>query len=105
MNPLRGMARFTLCGNASCAKDHASVFGHHLAALMFFGGITDMDPMTIGYDQVARDLGIDEQQALFLQALAIQTLRAVPEPETIALLFTGLAGIVAARRRKRHAMT
>ena len=82
---------------------HASVFGYYLEALMFFGDITDLDPMTIGYDQVARDLGISAQQALFLQVLASQTLQGIPEPETIALLFTGLAGLVLVRRRARRA--
>jgi len=81
---------------------HASVFGYYLEALMFFGDITDMDPMTIGYDQVARDLGISAQQALFLQVLASQTLQGVPEPETMALLFTGLAGLMFVRRRTRR---
>lgn len=81
---------------------HASVFGYYLEALMFFGEITDTDPLTIGYDQVARDLGINQQQALFLQAIASQTLLGVPEPETIALMFTGLAGLMVLRRRKRR---
>ena len=81
---------------------HASVFGYYLEALMFFGDITDTDPLTIGYDQVARDLGIDQQQALFLQAIASQTLLGVPEPETMALLFMGVVGLGLARRRKRR---
>lgn len=80
---------------------HASVFGYYLEALMFFGDITDTDPLTIGYDQVARDLGISASQAFVLQTLASQTLLGVPEPETMALLFTGLAGLMFLRRKTR----
>lgn len=81
---------------------HASVFGYYLEALMFFGDITDMDPLTIGFDQVARDLGISSSQALFLQTLASQTLLGVPEPETVALLLTGLAALAFSRRKARR---
>ena len=81
---------------------HASVYGYYLEALMFFGDITDVDPITIGYDQVAMDLGITRSQALTLQLLASQTLAGVPEPETVALLGVGLAGLVFTRRRRRR---
>ena len=80
---------------------HASVYGYYLEALMFFGEITDTDPLTIGYDQVARDLGISAQQAFILQTLASQTLQGIPEPGTVALLFTGLAALTGLRRRRR----
>ena len=81
---------------------HASVYGYYLEALMFFGDVTDMDPLSIGYDQVARDLGITQSQALTLQLLASQTLAGVPEPETIALLLVGAAGFALTRRRRRR---
>ena len=80
---------------------HASVYGYYLEALMFFGDITDTDPLTIGYDQVARDLGISAQQAFILQTLASQTLQGIPEPGTVALLFAGLAAVTGLRRRRR----
>lgn len=81
---------------------HASVFGYYLEGLMFFGDITDLDPLSIGYDQVAIDLGISRSQALALQAIASRTLLlAVPEPESIALVLLGLGALVAARRKWR----
>ncbi len=79
---------------------HASVYGYYLEALMFFGDITDLDPLTIGYDQVAIDLGISAAQALALQVIASQTLQGVPEPATVALFATGLAGLLLARTKR-----
>ncbi|MEO8936811.1 MAG: PEP-CTERM sorting domain-containing protein [Burkholderiaceae bacterium] len=81
---------------------HASVYGYYMEALMFFGDITGMDPLSIGYDQVAMDLGISSSVALALQVLASQTLQGVPEPETFALLFVGIAGLAFARRRDKR---
>ena len=57
---------------------HASVFGYYLEALMFFGDLTKRDPTVIGYDQVARDLGIDATQARTLQRLASEALKGPP---------------------------
>lgn len=82
---------------------HASVFGYYMEALMFFGDVTDMDPLSIGFDQVARDLGITAAQALVLQTLASQTLRGIPEPETVVLMFVGFAALSMLRRRKNRA--
>ena len=79
---------------------HASVYGYYLEALMFFGEVTDMDPLSIGYDQVARDLGIDQARALALQTLASQTLLGIPEPESVALVGLGFVGLWLARRRR-----
>ncbi len=80
---------------------HASVYGYYLEALMFFGNVTDLDPTSIGYDQVAMDLGITRAQALALQVIASQTLAGVPEPETVALFGLGIVGLAFARRRRR----
>ncbi len=80
---------------------HASVLGYYLEALMFFGDITKIDPLALGYEQVAMDLGISAPQALFLQTIASQVLLGIPEPETVALVTLGLLGLLAARRRRR----
>ena len=80
---------------------HASVYGYYLEALMFYGSITDLDPLAIGYDQVAIDLGITRSQALALQILASQTLQGIPEPGTMALVFGGVAGLLFVGRRRR----
>ncbi len=80
---------------------HASVYGYYLEALMFYGQLTGLDPLAIGYDQVAKDLGISSTVALALERIAHDTLAGVPEPETFALLFIGLVGAVAMRRRRR----
>ncbi len=78
---------------------HASVYGYYLEALMFFGDLTKLDPELLGYDQVAMDLGISDVQARSLQTFAARAL-GIPEPETLALLAVGFAGIVAMRRRR-----
>lgn len=85
---------------------HASVFGYYLEALMFFGSITDLDPTTLGYEQVAMDLGISQSQAAFLQGFASQALAfGTPEPEVLALLGIGAIGFLLSARRRRVAAT
>ncbi len=81
---------------------HASVYGYFMEALMFFGDVTKLDPLSIGYDQVAMDLGITRAQALTLETLASQTLQGVPEPETLALIAAGLIGFAVRGRRGRR---
>ena len=86
---------------------HASKYGSYLDALVQFGTITGLSPLSLGAnEQAARDLGISSADALTLQRIATQQLgiAAVPEPSTWALMAGGLlliGGI--ARRRARQA--
>lgn len=83
---------------------HASKYGSYLDALVQFGTITGLSPLSLGADeQAARDLGISVADALTLQRVAAQQLAiaaAVPEPSTWVLLAGGLllVGRVSARR-------
>ena len=83
-------------------RTHASKYGSYLSALTLFGSITGLDPLSLGAtEQAAIDLGIDASTALALQRVASQQLgfaAAVPEPQTLALLLTGLA-VVGVRLR------
>jgi hypothetical protein len=83
---------------------HASKYGSYLDALVQFGTITGLDPLSLGAnEQAAADLGISAADALTLERVASQQLAvaAVPEPETWALLAGGLMliGRWAGRRR------
>ena len=84
---------------------HASKYGSYLDALVQFGTITGLSPLSLGADeQAAKDLGISSADALTLQRVAAQELAiaAVPEPETWALFAAGLILVGrAARRRSR----
>ena len=56
---------------------HASVWGSYLEALMLFGSITGRDPRSLGKDeQAASELGISSDQAVALQTIAYEQLRA-----------------------------
>jgi len=85
---------------------HASKYGSYLDALVQFGVITGLDPLSLGADeQAARDLGISSADALTLQRIAAQELAiaAVPEPETWALLAAGLILVGRSARRRSRA--
>jgi hypothetical protein len=85
---------------------HASMYGSYLDALLQFGTITGLDPLSLGADELAaKDLGISQADALTLQRIAAQELGMVPEPASSAIVLTGLAliGGLRARARKRMA--
>ncbi|MEO8836547.1 MAG: PEP-CTERM sorting domain-containing protein, partial [Caldimonas sp.] len=83
---------------------HASKYGSYLDALVQFGTITGLDPLSLGAGEVsANDLGIASGDALVLQRIASAQLgfaAAVPEPSTWLLLSGGLL-LVGARRTRR----
>jgi len=82
---------------------HASKYGSYLDALVQFGTITGLSPLSLGADeQAAKDLGISSADALTLQRVAAQELAiaAVPEPETWALFAAGLILVGRATRRR-----
>jgi len=76
---------------------HASKYGSYLDALIQFGTITDLDPATLGANEIAaRDLGISAADAATLQRIASFELGfQVPEPGSLALVLGGiwLAGL------------
>ncbi|WP_404338613.1 DUF4886 domain-containing protein [Sphingomonas sp. MMS12-HWE2-04] len=50
---------------------HASIYGYYLEALIVFGQVTGIDPVTLGaQERAADDLGISKQQAVALQQIA-----------------------------------
>ena len=83
---------------------HASKYGSYLDALVQFGTITGLDPLSLGADEfAARDLGIASGDALLLQGLASRQLgfaAAVPEPAEWALLAAGLGFVGWVKRRR-----
>ena len=84
---------------------HASKYGSYLDALMQFGSITGLDPLSLGVNEsAANSLGITSGDALVLERLASSQLgfavAAVPEPSTWAMFALGL-GLVGGIGRKR----
>ncbi|HEV2675504.1 MAG TPA: PEP-CTERM sorting domain-containing protein [Aliidongia sp.] len=94
---------------------HPSVYGDYLNALTLFGQITGIDPTTVTAEvdygsplfqtSAANALGISGAIADELAGAAEATLRAdgpasVPEPGSVVLLVTGLAGFGAYRFRQ-----
>ena len=58
---------------------HASLYGYYLEALVAFGRITGVDPLTLGRDERAADeLGVSPAQAVALQRVAHDQLAAEP---------------------------
>jgi hypothetical protein len=87
---------------------HASKYGSYLDALVQFGMITGLSPLSLGpNEQAALDLGISSADAATLQRIAADQLAiaAIPEPSTWALLAGGLVlvGRFAQRRARREA--
>lgn len=85
---------------------HASIYGYYLEALTLFGGITGLDPRSLGSNEfVARDIGIAPSIAASLQQIAFDHLasEAVPEPGMLAMFVTagGLMFCVRKRRKNR----
>lgn len=55
---------------------HASIYGYYLEALVVFGQITGVDPITLGpSERAADDLGISKEQATRLQQIASAQLK------------------------------
>lgn len=81
---------------------HASNYGYYLHALVVFGMVTGVDPLSLGANEsAAAALGFTAEQALALQTVASAQIAAVPEPSTYALMLGGfgLVGWIARRRR------
>lgn len=57
---------------------HASVAGYYLEALMIFGGIAGLDPRSLGREErAAAELGLAPEQAVALQKVAYDELKAM----------------------------
>ena len=87
---------------------HASKYGSYLDALVQFGTITGLDPLSLGANEsAAQSLGISGTDALFLERLAAEDLgmplTAVPEPGNAGLMAAALAGLVCLARRRGRA--
>ena len=89
---------------------HASKYGSFLDALVQFGTITGLDPLSLGANEsAAQSLGIASTDALFLERLAAEdlgmSLTPVPEPGGLSLMAAGLALLAWRVRQRRHART
>jgi hypothetical protein len=84
---------------------HASKYGSYLDALVQFGTITGLDPLSLGSAEIAAgDLGISSTDALTLEGVASRQLgfKQVPEPAVISTMLLGLGMLGAARRRRSN---
>ena len=85
---------------------HASKYGSYLDALMQFGTITGINPLSLGAQEIAAfDLGISSKDALTLQRIAAEQLGfgTVPEPGALSMLTLDFGLIAWTRtRRSRH---
>lgn len=88
---------------------HASNYGYYLHALVVFGMETGLDPRLLGgRESAAVQLGFTASEAFALQSLAHDTITgntvtAVPEPGTWAMLATGVGFIAFLGRRRTKA--
>jgi hypothetical protein len=86
---------------------HASKYGSYLDALVQFGPITGLDPVSLGAGETAAlSLGISATDAVFLEKLAAQDQGmplSVPEPDGLAMVAGGLALLAWTARRRRIA--
>ena len=84
---------------------HASKYGSYLDALVQFGTITGLDPVSLGANEAAAlSLGISATDAVFLEKLAAEDLGmplSVPEPDGLAMAAGGLALLAWTARRRR----
>lgn len=63
---------------------HASSYGYYLEALMIFGDLTGLSPMSFGKNErAAYELGLSPQQAVALQKVAFDELSATPNREPL----------------------
>ncbi len=63
---------------------HASTYGYYLEALVIFGDLTGLDPRSLGKtERAAGDLGISATQAVALQQVAHDELKATPGRPTL----------------------
>ena len=85
---------------------HASKYGSYLDALVQFGTITGLDPLSLGANEsAAQSLGIASTDAVFLERLAAEdlgmSLAPVPEPGGVASMAAGLALLAWIARPRR----